>query len=91
MILAFDGLYRWMKNGRGNASWETWLEIISGGNFFIRAKAILALLTKSAGFYLLCRGVKWLCGEGAEYGRRTDSGTRCAGGAAEVLEEALGF
>lgn len=28
---------------------------------------------------------------GAEYGKRTDSGTRCAGGAAEVLEEALGF
>lgn len=34
-----------------------------GREFFIRAKAILALLTKSTGFYLLCRGVKWLCGE----------------------------
>lgn len=34
-----------------------------GREFFIRAKAILALLTKSTGFYLLCRGVKWFCGE----------------------------
>lgn len=96
------------KEYHSRVRWIIWLskkkkwrgkrvQIVLGNNieFFIRrAKAILALLTKSAGFYPLCRGAKWFWSPAekreSEDEKRTDSGTRCAG-AAEVLEEALGF